>query len=252
MSSTARIKGVGFAVLAGLVAASALFACSYRNMGTGYVDEGGTDPTGIFTTPTSTGDPTSTGTTTGAPTGSGTATSTATGTPGCPAASVQSSQIPPFKDPLRQLGACTPQELSTFSAAAKKTGATYVDLFNSVSAMCSSCIFSTESDTYWQPIVWSPNMSAGTAFTNYGACYAGANAGNTSCGKGVQDFDTCELLACPTMCTDQTGCQSLARTGACQTYVTAYTSGCGSNLTSLNTTCGTFDAMLKVVCGTGG
>jgi hypothetical protein len=169
----------------------------------------------------------------------------------CPGA-VDTSMIPTWKAPKSGVGgSCSASDITAFDAAANKTGATFTDLFNSITASpaCQACIFSTEMDANWQPIVWSPDQASGTAFVNFGACYAAAPGGTAACGKGVQDDEFCILAACPTAtCTDQTGCVNAAEMDQCKTQNAEVTTGCGSALTKLNTACGKFLDGLKTVC----
>jgi hypothetical protein len=173
----------------------------------------------------------------------------------CPNA-VDAKMLPTWKAPNSALaGGCSASDIAAFSTAANKTGATFTDLYTSVmgSPSCVACIFSTEMDANWQPIVWSPDQMSGTAFVNFGACYAEAPGGSAACGQGVQDDEFCVEAACPMMtCTDQTGCVQAAEMDQCKTQNAEVTSGCGASLTKLNTSCGKFLDGLKTFCAGNG
>jgi hypothetical protein len=132
------------------------------------------------------------------------------------------------------------------------TTATFTDIYNSVSPSCQTCVFSSLNDPTWQVIVWDPNMSSGSAFVNFGACYGVAPGGSAACGKGVQDDEFCLETACPpASCSDQMGCDqaAVAAGGTCAQYNQEVSTGCGSNLTALNNVCNTFIDGVTVVCG---
>jgi hypothetical protein len=170
----------------------------------------------------------------------------------CPAP-VDTTMIPAWKAPKTgSAGSCSDTEIAAINTKAMDANATFTDLYNAItSAGCKSCVFSSEMDANWQPIVWSPDMASGTAFVNFGACYDVAPSGSAACGKGVQDDEFCLTAACPTTCTDQMGCVSAADTGACKAQGDEVTSGCGSALTQLNAKCSKFISGLTVVCGAG-
>jgi hypothetical protein len=160
--------------------------------------------------------------------------------------------IPVWRAPKVTPGACSAVDIQAINTKITDTSATFTDIYNSVSPSCQSCVFSNQNDATWQVLVWDPNMAAGTAFVNFGACYAVAPGGSAACGKGVEDDEFCVETACPQgTCTDQNGCATTAvgAGGTCAQYAQALQVGCGSNMTALNNVCNTFIDGVTVVCG---
>jgi hypothetical protein len=165
---------------------------------------------------------------------------------------VAPGSIPVWRAPKVTPGACTAIDIQSIQTKAMDTTATFTDIYNAVSPSCQTCVFSSLNDANWQPLVWDPNMMAGSAFVNFGACYAVAPGGSSACGGSVQNEEWCLETACPPdSCTDQMGCDSTAvgAGGTCAQYYNATQSGCGSNMTSLNGVCSTFIDGVTVVCG---
>ncbi len=68
------------------------------------------------------------------------------------------------------------------------------------SAACAACVFTRAEDATWGPVVW-VDVDAGTAFVNYGACFARAPGGSDACGRAVHQQtrcleDVCSLDGC--------------------------------------------------------
>ena len=144
--------------------------------------------------------------------------------PMCPSASTRSfscpeavdpTQFPAFKSPNFDLvRVCSSADIAALNKEASDTTATFTDLFNSVPPACQACVFSSQNDATWQIIVWQPDMASGTAFVNFGACYAVAPGGSVACGKGISDDEFCLTDACPDECTDHQGCETSAVTNS--------------------------------------
>jgi hypothetical protein len=179
----------------------------------------------------------------------------------CPIA-VRDSDILPWKVPVATPDACSPADMATLRSELMNPNATFTDVYKALSSKCAACVFSDQASTNYQPIVWSPDMAAGTAFVNFGSCYAVAPGGSASCGKGVQDEQSCLQAACPMPDCDGTdmgqGCQSSAAMGDCMKYTSEVLTGCGSNTAALDKACGSggpepasFMSLVDVVCGSG-
>jgi hypothetical protein len=175
---------------------------------------------------------------------------------------VADSDILPWKVPVASPGACTAADMSALRSKVMDANATFDDVYNAVSSTCASCVFSDQASANYQPIVWSPDMAAGTAFVNFGACYAVAPGGSAACGKAFQDEQSCLETACPRPDCDGTDmgqtCQSSAAMGACMKYASEVLTGCGSNTATLDKACGSgasitdsFMTIVDVVCGSG-
>jgi hypothetical protein len=173
---------------------------------------------------------------------------------GCPGP-VDPSQIFPWKAPASNTqGSCSENDLATLSKVINDPNASFQSVYDSLkgSPSCQSCVFSSQSDANWQPIVWSPDQASGNAFVNYGACFAVAPGGTFACGKGIEDDELCFEAACPyDTCTDQNGCATQADQGVCAQYSKEATVGCGSAINSLDSACGDFVNELRIVCGNG-
>jgi hypothetical protein len=169
----------------------------------------------------------------------------------CPGTVLQSS-LPAWKAPKTgTAGACNATDISALDAAAAKSGATYQDVYNSItSTTCRACVFSNETDAQWQLVVWAPDYASNQAVVNYGACYA-TGGGGTACGNADFQTETCLNLACPSTCADVTTCQKTAATGTCATELNGLNSSCGTQTTTLESKCDTFADAVNVVCGPG-
>jgi hypothetical protein len=216
------------------------FACSYRTNGTGVIDNG--EGGNILGFPTNTSTATAPGGTTSSSGSSG------GGTPGCPETSVQAP--PTFQVPIQQLFSCTATDFSTLTADLNNN-TSVTDLYNALSSNCRSCVFSSQQDSHWQPLVWSPDMASGTAFANYGSCFYVNSMDTYGCGQGEQDLQWCFSAACPSSCSDHNGCLSAAQSGVCSNYSNEAIGGCGTKLTGLLSSCGTLRQVVSVVCGNG-
>lgn len=168
----------------------------------------------------------------------------------CPV-SIATLKTPTWKAPKTgTTGACTQAELDTLEQTSANADKTFTDLYDAVTSdACRACVFSTETDDTWQPIVWSPTRESGAAFLNFGACFDVASGGSPACGKAVQDDEFCLNAACPDICTDQKTCLNQASLDACSAQGTAVQSGCGSSQAAIFKTCDTFIDGLRVVCG---
>jgi hypothetical protein len=174
-----------------------------------------------------------------------------TSTGACPA-QVDTSMIPAYKSPKSgQNGSCSATDISAVSTQLNNSMATFMDVYNAVSATCQKCMFASSGDANWALITWDPDMASGTAFVDYGACFELAPGGSMACGKGIQDDQFCLDMACPQTCTDQMGCVMTATSGGCMAQDAEVTSGCGSSVTALNAKCGKFIDALTTVCGGG-
>jgi hypothetical protein len=173
-----------------------------------------------------------------------------TSTGNCPA-TVDTSMIPAYKSGKSTPGACSAADVSAVMTQLNNTMATFMDVYNAVSASCQGCMFAASGDANWALITWDPDMASGTAFVDYGVCFEKAPGGSAACGKGVQDDQFCLDMACPQTCTDQQGCVSSASMGGCMAQDSEVTTGCGSSLTALNAKCGKFIDALNTVCGGG-
>ena len=168
----------------------------------------------------------------------------------CPA-TVDATMIPAYKSGKSTPGACTPTDVAAVQTQLNNSMATFMDVYSAVSASCQGCMFASSADANWALITWDPDMASGTAFVDYGVCFEKAPGGSMACGKGVQDDQFCLDMACPSTCTDQTGCVQTASMGGCMAQDAEVTSGCGSSLTALNAKCGKFVDALNTVCGGG-
>jgi hypothetical protein len=66
---------------------------------------------------------------------------------------------------------------------------------SAASAACAACVFTRAGDATWGPVVW-VDVDAGTAFVNYGACYAHAPGGSDACGRAVHQQTRCLEEVC--------------------------------------------------------
>jgi hypothetical protein len=214
-------------------------ACSSTSSGGGTPDGGGTQATDSGKKP--------------APEAGGG--STEGGSISCPVA-VKASDVLAFKSPNANMnGACTDTDLTNLKTKFNDANATFTDVYNAVGASCQKCVFSSQMDANWQPIVWVPDMAGGMAMVNFGACYVNVPGGSMACGKGVQDDQQCLTTACPSPDCDGTdmgqSCIGAAAMGDCMMYETEFTTGCGSASKTLDTTCGDLLIAINFMCGNG-
>jgi hypothetical protein len=173
----------------------------------------------------------------------------------CPI-TVKDSDIIAFKAPNANMtGACSDTDMTNLKTKFNDANASFTDVYNAIGASCQKCVFSSQMDANWQPIVWAPDMMSGTALVNFGACYVNVPGGSMACGKGVEDDEQCLETACPSPDCDGTdmgqSCISSADMGTCMTYSTEYTTGCGSAAKTLDTTCGDLLIAINFMCGNG-
>lgn len=168
----------------------------------------------------------------------------------CPL-SVAGLKTPTWKAPKTgTVGACSPAELDILQQTSANPDRSFTDLYNAMTSdTCRACVFSTETDSTWQPIVWSPSMASGSAFLNFGACFAFVSGGSAACGKAVQDNQFCFDAACPDICADRTTCLNVAGLDTCAPQGTVVRSACGPASGAIFKTCDTFIDGLRAVCG---
>jgi hypothetical protein len=168
---------------------------------------------------------------------------------------VDKSQIFPWKAPAPNTqGSCSESDLSALNTQLNDPNATFQTVYDSIkgSPSCQSCVFSSQGDANWQPIVWSPDQASGNAFVNYGACFALGPGGSNACGKAVEDNELCVDAACPyDVCTDYQGCAQQAEQSECAVYDKETISGCGSSINQISNACNDFVNELRIVCGGG-
>jgi hypothetical protein len=176
----------------------------------------------------------------------------------CPATTITAADVPTWQAPSAASdGACNAADIAALTSNFNSMTATFTDGYNAISATCRTCVFSNQTDTHWQAIVWAPDMATGmgNAFVNYGACYALVPNGSAACGKGVQDFQDCATAACPSPDCDGSDmgqtCVDSAVMGVCMQYDSEQTTGCGSAQTTLDNTCGDALTAINFMCGTG-
>jgi hypothetical protein len=171
---------------------------------------------------------------------------------GCPGP-VDPSEIFPWKAPAPNTqGSCSESDLSALKTQINDPNASFQSVYDALSAPCQGCVFSSQSDPNWQPIVWSPDKASGNAFVNYGACFAVAPGGTFACGKGVEDNELCIEAACPyDTCMDQQGCAQSAEGSMCAVYNKETISGCGNAIDQLSNACNDFVNEIRIVCGGG-
>ncbi len=173
---------------------------------------------------------------------------------------IDATQFPYNKAKAKAPGACTAADLAAFSAYYKAhsadTGVDATAWGTSVSAACSSCIFTDASvnpSADWGPVV----VTDGQLKTvNTGGCVE-LVSGKPDCGRAYQQYGDCTLEACLEKCTTQSdfaACRQDAAvlTGACKGAIDAVTSACGASVASYETACRgttyTFEGPIKVAC----
>ena len=155
----------------------------------------------------------------------------------------------PYKTAKQTLGACKESDLVALAKAIEGNNElTWEGLKDAVTAEseeCAKCVFSTETDENWGPIIFL--KSGDEAFLNKGACFELAAAGADSaeaCGKSVQNVELCTNVAC-SKCEsseDRQSCgeEALGEGGPCVEELEAVTaaSGCGSKVSAYAKACG--------------
>jgi hypothetical protein len=178
--------------------------------------------------------------------------SPAYGAPSCPGP-VNANDIIPWKPPTTAPGACTQMDVDAVKPLLASAATSFTDIYNALGNSCRQCMFSEMTSANWQPIVWSPDMAAGTAIVNYGACFAAASGGSAACGKATEDDQQCLDLACSAPGCNIAAppdCTGTAQMGACLMYENTMTGACGANLMMLGAQCNTVLGMMNVLCGT--
>jgi hypothetical protein len=171
--------------------------------------------------------------------------------PTCPEP-VESPAGPSWKAPAAGTqGACSPSDIAAIDEKVNDVTATFTDIFHAIANdTCRQCVFSSLADPTWQPLVWDPDMASGTAFLNYGACYALAPGGSSACGAAMQEEQFCLDAACPDPdCTTQGNCASIAEQGECSVTSAAFASTCGAAPSKLDAACAKVTDVVNVACG---
>jgi len=118
------------------------------------------------------------------------------------------------------------------------------------SASCASCIFSTDADTTWGPVVFVGTN--GGAMMNYGACLTRSPGGSQACGQKLMQNVMCLGEVCSECTTQQAedACvsASVANPATCGKYDD--TAACGANRDALLNACDGV-ASIRAMCSGG-
>lgn len=131
---------------------------------------------------------------------------------------------PTWRPPEPPRPACTDQQLEREFAVCESATASNAECFawnrDPANAACLQCLYSTEDEPTYGPVVYLKNRSR---VVNIPGCIAlvEGNSGPTSCGAEVQAYYSCQESACLTTCVafaDFDKCQPVAAATVCAQY----------------------------------
>jgi len=144
----------------------------------------------------------------------------------CPIAGTVNAAALPYKSPYVAAGSCTTADLTALSTYVDN-GGTFPGWKTAVPIGCQGCIFGSDTETLWRPILENGGVLSGI---NVGGCIAVAT-GSDACGRAYQQWYECRPEAC-TGCPDGDSaalqkCMAAASKGPCKKAFDEVSAICG-------------------------